>query len=213
MEPVLCLITNRLTWSDQWRERLVGQAAAAAQAGIQFIQVREPDLDGGALRELVVACVEAARGTRTRVIVNDRLDVALAAGAHGAHLRGDSIPASRARTLCPRPFLIGRSIHAVEEAQDADAAALDYLIFGTVFATASKPGRAPAGLVELAAAVAATVLPVLAVGGVTVERMADVMRTGAAGAAAIAPFTADPAGAVRHLVAATKAIDTPSERP
>jgi thiamine-phosphate pyrophosphorylase len=155
------------------------------------VQVRERDLDGGPLARLVARCVEAVSGTRTRVLVNDRLDVALAAGAHGVHLRGDSIPASRARAIAPSGFLIGKSVHSVAEvsAVMADGGA-DYLVFGTVFPSASKPGQAPAGAAALAGIVAATSLPVLAVGGVTRETARRVAQAGAAGLAAIGLFAA-----------------------
>ncbi len=83
----------------------------------------------------------AVKGTRTRILVNDRLDVALAAGAHGVHLRGDSMPASRARSLAPIGFLIGRSVHSVDEAvrRHADGG-VDYLLFGAVFADHVQAG-------------------------------------------------------------------------
>ncbi len=212
MGPVLCLISDRRRLGAAWADALVAQVTAAARAGIQMIQVREPDLDGGALRDLVARCVDAVRGTRARVLVNDRLDVALAAGAHGVHLRGDSISAARVRALCPRPFLIGRSVHSVEEVRDADASALDYLILGTVFASLSKPGREPLGTTALAAAVAATTLPVLAVGGVSAETISKVLATGAAGAAAIGAFTTHTGDSVRRLAGHRNSIDTGSPR-
>jgi thiamine-phosphate pyrophosphorylase len=167
----------------------VERVAAAARDGVHLVQIRERDLDGGPLTRLVSACLTAVRGTRTRILVNDRLDVALAAGAHGVHLRAHSFGAARARALAPEPFLIGRSVHSVAEAQEAAAAGgADYLIFGSVFESASKPGRTPAGLAELAAVAAATRLPALAVGGITAERLAAVMTAGACGAAAITMF-------------------------
>ena len=162
---------------------------AAARAGVHLVQIRERDLDGGPLARLVASCVEAVRGTRTRVLVNDRLDVAVAAGAHGVHLRADSFAAPRVRACAPAPFLIGRSVHSVADAVAATAAgALDYLIFGSVFETRSKPGRQAAGLAELARVTAATPLPVLAIGGITARRIDEVMAAGAAGAAAISMF-------------------------
>jgi len=162
---------------------------AASRAGVDLVQLRERDLDGGPLLRVVEACVEAVRGTRTRVVVNDRLDVAIAAGAHGVHLRADSFAAPHVRAHVASPFLVGRSIHSVGQAVEASAAGgLDYLVFGTVFPTASKPGRAAAGVTGLAAVTAATRLPVLAVGGVTMQNLADVMAAGAAGAAAIGMF-------------------------
>jgi len=156
---------------------------------VHLAQIRERDLDGGPLTRLVSACVAAVEGTRTRILVNDRLDVALAAGAHGVHLRADSFSASRVREVAPAPFLVGRSVHSVEEALAAAlAGGLDYLIFGTVFDTPAKAGRAPAGLAGLAAVSCATRLPVLAIGGITPARIPEVMAAGASGAAAISMF-------------------------
>ncbi|MEQ1757490.1 MAG: thiamine phosphate synthase [Vicinamibacterales bacterium] len=188
MSPVWCLITDRRRWGTGWRTAVPARVHEAARAGVHLIQVREPDLEGGALHDLVTACVEAVRGTRSRVLVNDRLDVALTADAHGVHLRGDSMPASRVRALVHRPFLIGRSIHSLAEAQEAESSSLDYLILGTVFPSASKPEREPLGLAGLRAIVSATGLPVLAVGGVTDANVQQVLDTGAAGAAAIGLF-------------------------
>lgn len=189
MRPVLCFITDRRRFGSRWETTLVERVAAAAREGVHLVQVRERDLDGGPLLRLVADCVAAVRGTRTRILVNDRLDVALAAGAHGVHLRGDSFGARRARLVAPPPFLIGRSVHSVHEARTvAGEGGLDYLIFGTVFASASKPGQPPAGLAELATVARATPLPVLAVGGVTAARMGEVMASGACGVAAISMF-------------------------
>ena len=189
MRPVLCLITDRQRLGAGWERATVERVRAAARAGVDLVQVRERDLDGGPLVGLVRACVEAVGATHTRVLVNDRLDVALAAGAHGVHLRADSVPEDRMRGFVPTGFLIGRSVHSVEEATTAfSAEALDYLIFGTVFETASKPGREAAGLSALAAVSAATPLPVLAVGGITAARIDAVMAAGGAGVAAISMF-------------------------
>jgi thiamine-phosphate pyrophosphorylase len=117
---------------------VVARAAWAARAGVHLVQVRERDLEGRALTDLVARCVAAVRGTRARVVVNERFDVALAAGAHGVHLRAGSMAAARVRGAAPPGFLIGRSVHAPEEA--ADPGAVDYLIFGTVFATPPSLG-------------------------------------------------------------------------
>lgn len=189
MDPVLCLITDRRRYGASWERALVERVAAAARDGVHLIQIRERDLDGGTLARLASACVAAVRGTRTRILVNDRLDVALAARAHGVHLREDSFSAARARAVAPAPFLVGRSVHSVA---DVDAATrddgLDYLIFGTVFDTASKPGRPPAGLAGLAAVARATSLPVLAIGGITRGRIREVVAAGASGVAAIGMF-------------------------
>ena len=170
-------------------DRLAWRVGAAARAGVDLVQVRERNLDARWVTRLVRASVDAIRQTRTRILVNDRLDVALAAGADGVHLRGDSVSAMRVRRVGPRGLLIGRSIHALDEAIAATAeGAVDYLMFGTVFSTASKAGVAPAGPQNLASIVQATALPVLAVGGVTIETAPAVARTGAAGVAAIGLF-------------------------
>ena len=190
MRPLVVLITDRRQLTTPTEERLVAQVAAASKAGIHIVQIRERDLEGRALLRLVRSCVGAVRGTSTRVVVNDRLDVAIASGAHGVHLRGDSVPASRARPMAPASFLIGRSVHDADEAQRvADQGGLDYLIFGPVFETASKPGRAAAGLENLRSVASHTVVPVLAVGGVTKDRVAAITAAGAAGFAAISLFT------------------------
>jgi thiamine-phosphate pyrophosphorylase len=170
-------------------EALIRRVASAAAAGVDLVQVRERDLEARDLRHLVARCLDAVRGTRTRVLVNDRLDVALAAGAHGVHLRGDSMPAPRARSLAPIGFLIGRSVHSRSEAVAVcGEGGLDYLLFGPVFATASKPGQAPAGVQALADVAASVSVPVLGVGGMTAETQTRLAGTGSAGYAAIGWF-------------------------
>jgi thiamine-phosphate diphosphorylase len=202
VRPVLCLVTDRqrLEPAPSKEDALVGLVGAAAHAGVDLIQVRERDLEGGPLTRLVRRCVEAVAGTRARVLVNDRLDVALAAGAHGVHLPGHGVAAMRARRVAPRGFLIGRSIHhASEAARVAAEGGLDYLVFGAVFPTPSKTGVAPAGVEGLAAAAAAVHLPVLAIGGVTSDRAHEIAHAGAAGAAAIAMFSESYAQGIDRL--------------
>lgn len=201
MHPVVCFVTDRRRFGDAWESELVGRVRAAALAGVHLVQVRERDLDGGPLARLTAQCLEAVRGTRARIVVNDRLDVALVAGAHGVHLRGDSIDASRARRIAPPGFLIGRSVHSLDEVLQIGASALDYLIFGTVFETVSKPGVPAAGLSQLAAIARATTLPVLAVGGIASSASAaGVAGAGAAGFAAIGLFSRGPTETLRGVV-------------
>ena len=181
------MITDRRRFDGD--DALVQRVGLAAAAGVDLVQVRERDLETRDLSRLVTRCVDAVRGTRTRILVNERLDVALTAGAHGVHLRGDSLPASRARSLAPIGFLIGRSVHAVNEAVSVTAGGgLDYLLFGAVFATTSKPGQTPAGVHALADVSAAVSVPVLAVGGIAQETVAQLAGTGCAGFAAIGWF-------------------------
>jgi thiamine-phosphate pyrophosphorylase len=130
------------------------------------------------------------------------------------HLRGDSLPAHRARRAVPAGFVIGRSVHSAQEAREVAAAGgVDYLLLGTVFPSRSKPDAAPLGEAELARAVAAVSVPVLAIGGIDLERCAAVARTGAAGIAAIGLFgqddSADPVTRLRDIVARVQeAFDT-----
>lgn len=180
----------------------MARAAAAARAGIDVIQVRERDLPDRELAALVRAIVAALAGTHARVLVNDRADIAVAAGASGVHLRGDSAPASRIRAMAafaadaasapkaPGRFLIGQSVHSLA---DVDAALVDggadYLLFGTVFPSDGKPeGHPVAGLDALRQVCARSPLPVIAIGGMNDARAAAVRDAGAAGFAAVGLF-------------------------
>ncbi len=208
------MITDRRRAHAGGVDGLVRQVAAAARAGVHLVQIRERDLDARDLVDLVRACADAVGGLPTRIVVNDRTDVALAAGAHGVHLRADSVAAARIRPIVPPGCLIGRSVHSAAEARQPDGGGADYLIFGPVFATVSKPGLAPAGPGGLEAVVRATTLPVLAVGGVTPETAAAIGRTGAAGVAAIGMFAGahDEKAVQETLSRLRNAFDTASRR-
>lgn len=190
MGPVLCMISRGDAHLPGSGHDLIARTTAAAAAGVHLIQIREPHLEAGSLASLVRLCLRGVAGTAARVIVNDRLDVALVTGAHGVHLRGSSPPACRVRSATPPGFLVGRSIHSAAEAAGVSReGGLDYLLFGTVFPTPSKPGSAGSGVAGLRAAVDATSLPVLAIGGVDGDRVAAVAHAGAAGFAAIRFWT------------------------
>lgn len=177
--------------------RLVDVVRGAARGGVDLIQVRERDLPARDLLALVERCLDVTRDTGTRVVVNDRADVALAAGAHGVHLRGDSVDAMRLRASAPPEFLIGRSVHGEVEAREAMMrGGLDYLILGAVFETRSKSAGHPTlGLEVLARVVRGVDLPVLAIGGMTLDHLPEIVRSGAAGVAAIGLFFGDAGGA------------------
>jgi thiamine-phosphate pyrophosphorylase len=194
------MITDRRRLGPRAEEAVVRRVGVAARAGIHLVQIRERDMADGALVALVERAVAAVRGTRARVLVNDRVDIALAAGAHGVHLRSDSVPAARVRAVTPPAFLIGRSVHSREEvAALAAEGAVDYVLFGTVFQTTSKPGEAASGLAGFVkAAEAAGGLPMLAVGGMTSENVRRLAGTGCAGFAAIGQFSDGPE---EHLAA------------
>ena len=187
------LVTDRRRLSpgateSQAAGAVVGLVEAAAGAGIDLIQIRERDMETRALVSLVRQCVSAVTGTKTRVLVNDRLDVALAAGAAGVHLREDSMAAEAARSILSEAALVGRSVHGVDGA-DRVWSHLDYLVVGTLFPSASKPASQPLTSIErLSAICGANTIPVLAIGGMTMERARAVARAGAAGIAAIGLF-------------------------
>ncbi len=194
----ICLITDRQLFgqTDDRRARadLVALIRDAVDAGVDLVQIRERNLDARAQVALTAQAVAIAEGSATRILVNDRLDVALAAGAQGTHLRGDSFDARSARRIVPNGHLLGRSVHSCEEAVQADGdGGLDYLIFGTVLPSASKePGHVIGGLDQLAETVASVRLPVLAVGGITLDNVPTIAGTGAAGFAAIRAFVEGP---------------------
>ncbi len=161
------------------------RVAAAVRGGVDWIQIRERTLDGAALLALVDAVASAARaeaGSRPlRILVNRRLDVALAAGADGVHLGFDAVAPAVARRLLPPPALVGLSTHAVAEALAARN--VDYVQLAPIFPPLSKPAeRAALGLPALAAAAAAS-HPVLAQGGIDAHTAAAARAAGAAGVA------------------------------
>lgn len=171
-------------------DNLVALARAGAQAGVGLIQIREPDLEARALFDLTLRILEATAETAAAVVVNERVDLAIAAGAHGVHLRADSAGARRVRAIAASGFLIGQSVHSPREAAAAEEAGVDYMVMGTVYPSRSKPGVAAlAGLAGLGEVCRAVHVPVLAIGGVTADRAGEVARAGAAGVAAIGLFT------------------------
>src|SRR5207244_8917602 len=128
-----------------------------------------------------------------QLAINDRLDVALAAGAQGVHLAGQSLPVDAAVHLAAGRLLIGRSVHSLSEAQTAAAAGADYVTFGHVFPTTTHPGLPPRGLAELSEIVEAVEVPVLAIGGVTVDNLDGVLATGCAGVEGLCATLSAPA--------------------
>ena len=171
-------------------DALVEHAARVARGGVSTIQIRERDLSDRELVALVRRVIDAVRGTPTAILVNDRVDVAIAAGAAGVHLRADSVPGRRVRAIAPAPFVIGRSVH---DLADVDAAVAedvyDYLLFGTVFPSAGKPpDHRAAGLDALREACRRSTVPVIAIGGIDASRVPLVADAGAAGFAAIGMF-------------------------
>ena len=212
--PLLCYVSDRhaVPASEQdARGALLDRIAAAAEAGVDWIQIREKDLSGKECATITRQAVQLAASSeataRTRVIVNDRLDVALATQAGGVHLGDKSIPPQEARRLVnlldsEKDFLIGVSCHSLEAGKAAEHGGADYLFFGPVFATPSKAVYgAPQGLERLTQVCRAVAIPVLAIGGITLENSAACLSAGASGIAAIRLFqdAADMAAVVRAL--------------
>ena len=182
----LCYITDRLALGTK---PLLPLIQDAVRAGVDLIQIREKDMAARPLVELVRLAVECARGTATRVVVNDRLDVALALGASGVHLSMQSVPAQAIRPWVSDAFLIGVSCHSLEEAMAAESRGADYIVLGPIFATPSKLayGR-PLGLGKLREVAARVQIPLLALGGIDIQRVKPCLAAGATGIAGISVF-------------------------
>jgi thiamine-phosphate pyrophosphorylase len=176
---------------------LLDVVRAALRAGAPSVQLRAKALGGRDLSDLARLIVAEARSTGALCFVNDRLDVALVAEAHGAHLGDDDVPLAAARRFVPPEFLLGRSVDDAEEASAAVRDGADYLGLGPVFGTTSKGGLGPAiGVAGVRAVTSNLDVPVVGIGGIDVERAADVIGAGAAGVAVIgAVMGADNPGA------------------
>ncbi len=184
-------------------EAVLEKIRAAVAAGVDWVQIREKDLSGRELLALAKAAVgiantqareTTAARSASQVIVNDRLDVALAAGAAGVHLGRESLSAQDVVRWCrggnaPAEFLVGVSCHSLEEAREAHTAGASYIFFGPVFDTPSKRAMGqPQGVARLAEICSSVTIPVIAIGGVSEENAAECIRAGAAGIAAIRMF-------------------------
>ena len=206
--PLVCYVTDRRALPPPslcsaphplgWAARLLETIARAAAAGVDAVQLREKDLSGKALLELAAAANARAQG---KLIINDRLDVALAVRAAGVHLGGESVPVAEvtrrrsetsrteAAPSLPENFLVGRSCHSLGDAIEAEKAGADYVFFGPVFATPSKAQFGPPqGVAALVAVCHRVRIPVLAIGGITLDNARSCIAAGAAGIAAIRLF-------------------------
>ncbi|OLC53264.1 MAG: thiamine-phosphate diphosphorylase [Acidobacteria bacterium 13_1_40CM_4_69_4] len=199
--PGVCFVTGRASGLGR---PLIEVARSAIEGGCDLVQVREKELTGGPLLQMAREVVELAkpRSPRCAVLVNDRLDVALAARAAGVHLPADGLPIEQVRRHAGRRFLIGRSVHSLAEARRAQKEGADYIFFGPVFATPSKAsfGR-PQGPEALKKVVESVRIPVWAIGGVDPATAAELRGIRIAGVAVISFIlsAADPSEAVRAL--------------
>lgn len=209
LPQLLCYVTDRNSLEPGRGDadvRVLDKVREVISAGIEWVQIREKDLPTTQLLTLVRGAVDAAQvhggrpagpgspSVRAKVVVNERLDVALAASAAGVHLGRGSAPLREVMRWCqagnaPRGFLIGASCHSLVEAREAETSGASYLIFGPVFDTPSKRAFGkPVGIAELAAVCATLKIPVLAIGGIDVRNAHECFRAGAAGIAAIRMF-------------------------
>ena len=191
-KPITYLITSgettpQTTPGDKDFSRLLKLVAAAVAAHVNLLQIREKNLSTRVLYDLTLQAAELSRKSNTRLLINDRADVARSAGADGVHLTAASIETSVIRRTFGDDFLIGVSIHSLEEARAARDARADFAVFGPVFETESKSAYGePLGLKKLEQVTTAlTQFPLLALGGVTLDNAASCFRAGAAGVAAI----------------------------
>jgi thiamine-phosphate pyrophosphorylase len=219
--PLLCYVTDRhaLRVANPAKSltALTRKIEEVATAGVGWVQIREKDLPARELASLtrqaldIAATFSAKRASAVRVLVNDRLDVAIAERAGGVHLGEKSLPVGEAKRLVEsavrkqaldESFLIGVSCHSIEAAAAAERDGADYIFFGPIFSTPSKAALgAPQGMARLMEVCRAVAIPVLAIGGITLDNAESCIAAGAAGIAAIRLFqgTIDPVGAIQRL--------------
>jgi len=201
LDFALYLITDRRQTPDG---HLLPAVRRALEGGVRAVQLREKDLPAAEFYPLAGELRSLTREFGARLLINDRVDVALATGADGVHLGGHSLPAADARRLLGPDKLIGVSTHRIEEIRTAEENGADFVTFGPVWFTPSKaPFGNPVGLDRLREACAASSLPVFALGGIKPERVAKALAAGAAGVALISAILAavDPAAAANTFTA------------
>jgi thiamine-phosphate pyrophosphorylase len=193
--PLLYLITSgetteQTTPATEVFRKILQLIQAAVDARIDLVQIREKKLNARVLYELSAEAAAITKGSDTKLLINDRADIALAAAADGVHLTTRSLPTSVIRETFGDDFLIGVSTHSLAEARTARESGADFVVFGPVFFTSSKDQPSePTGLDNLARVSSAlSTFPVLALGGVTGARVASCLQAGAAGVAGISMF-------------------------
>lgn len=212
---MVCYVTDSSSLnSPDLGAALSAKIRIAVAAGADWIQIREKRMCGRdliAAARAAVAIAAERRDSRAKVIVNDRLDVALASGAHGVHLAGDSMPVReivswRRAGNAPPEFSIGASCHSFADARAAESSGADYVFLGPILDTPSKRGYgAPLGVETLANACRTARIPVIAIGGVDETNASDCLRAGAAGIAAIRMFQENDAAEIERIISKIKA--------
>ena len=182
--PCLCLVTDRA----RSLSGVVDVVAAAVDAGVGMVQLREKDYPAGKLLSLARELRAVTEG-RCIFIVNDRVDVATLSEADGIQLGESSLDVISARRLVGDDMLIGRSVHSTEGAIEAEASGADFLILGTIFNTASHPGARTGGLDLVREVSSAVGIPTICIGGITESNIGELVKAGAAGAAVISAIS------------------------
>jgi thiamine-phosphate pyrophosphorylase len=198
----LYLVTDRHQTGGRDIVEVLGQAAAA---GVPAIQLREKGLDTVEMYRLAETLLAVTRPAGAALLINDRVDVAMALGADGVHLTRKSLPPGNVRSLVGSRMLIGISCHSLEDIREAVDGGVDFVVLGPIFATFSKASYGPPLAPEiLREARRICPLPILAIGGITAARVTEVVDAGADGVAAISAVlgAADPGAAVMELLAA-----------
>jgi len=200
--PVLCFVVGKSDAKDGDVERLV---AAAVAGGVTMVQLRDRDMPAGELLELARRLKTVTRG-KALFLINDRVDVAVAADADGVHLPEAGLPTRAARAQIGKYAVIGRSVHSAEAARQATMDGAEFVIAGTIYKSPSKPDVKPAGLALLQEINKESTLPVVAIGGITADKVAEVIKAGAVGVAVISAIAAapDPKAAAEELAAAVR---------
>jgi thiamine-phosphate pyrophosphorylase len=195
-KPILYLITRGATTEatrphSKEFQNILWQVSAAVTAGIQLIQIREKQLTAHVLFELTASVVTIARGSSTRVLVNDRADIAASAGADGVHLTTRSVTPDVIRKTFGPKFLIGASTHSLIEAQHAGRQGADFAVIGPIFPSPSKEKYGPPlGLGKLSeAARELASFPLIALGGISIDHVNECLLAGADGIAGITLFS------------------------
>ena len=199
--PSLCLVTDpRVCPPDE----LPGRVAYAVAGGVDIVQLRDKDATGAVLLDQACSLVQVIRGSAI-LLVNERADAAAASGADGVQLGEAAMPTEVVRPLLPDGSIIGRSVHSVEGAVQAEVSGADFLLVGTMFATRSHPGEEPSGPGLMGRIRSAGVQsPCIAIGGITAENVGQVIKAGADGAAVITAILAsdDPERAASRIKSA-----------
>jgi thiamine-phosphate pyrophosphorylase len=204
MDPSLYVILDRAAGRGRDLEEILDATIAG---GCRLIQLREKEWPSGRLLPLAERLRERCRRAGVTFIVNDRVDLALAVGADGVHLGQDDLPPRAARPLLRPGMVLGRSTHSVAQAREAQAEGADYIAVGSMFPTQTKPDFELVGPELIRAVRPHTKTPLVGIGGITRENVAQVIRAGADGVAVISAVCGapDPAAATREFLAAIRA--------